>query len=371
MKCKRMLCMLLTVRMAMSLFACTSAPHEDDGVIDNETPIVETDPATEAETEAATEPTTESVTEEETETETEPATEAALETAPPIVVADNNQVFNGFFCATNGKVDAEKLDYVNCALLGPGNQAEFKMELEKSVEEGNYFWVYTTFLQGGVRNGSMTLVMMWEKHMERIVKQIKEADAYDLFLGWYMDEPLLNKFTPEQVYEVSKYNAETYGKRYFICFAVEGFAPHVYSDGIVKKHMTREFSTYITDAAYDMYWEYGPNRNTYEKINEALHEAMPEDCRIWYVPWTYVRADNKTAKQADKYELRLIAHLNAMYEFLKAEENPGGLVSFLWQGKGFGYWGVDEMVAEGYWLKLHKRLEEIGTEIVSGALNKE
>ncbi len=284
-----------------------------------------------------------------------------------------NQLLCGFYIS-RGKgepkhVDVEATDYVNCVILSAVNVEGFRADVERNVAYGNVFWVNTQFLECRVMDGVMIIPDDWQKKMDDVVALLKEWGAYERFLGWYMDEPLLNRFTPEQVHRFSRYNHEKFGKRYFICFAVEEFAPEEYSDGIVKKHMTREFSPYITDGAYDMYWDFAPNRGKYERINNRLRENLPDDCRIWYVPWTYLNS-NKTYEEAQTYEERLLEHLEAMYTFLKAEKNPGGLMSFLWHGEILGFYGVEEVTAAGYWKKLHCRLEEIGNEIVSGAWKK-
>ena len=57
-------------------------------------------------------------------------------------------------------------------------------------------------------------------------------------------------------------------------------------------------------------------------------------------------------------------------EILKAEKNPGGLMSFLWHGKILDFYGVEEVTEAGYWQKLYARLQEIGAEIISGKLNQ-
>ena len=200
--------------------------------------------------------------------------------------------------------------------------------------------------------------------MADVVQKIKSVGAWNYFLGWYMDEPLLNKFSAQDVYMFTKHNHDTYQKRYFICFAVEAVAPSAYSDGSTRGHITKETSKYITDAGYDMYWEYDVWGNKYLTANKEMHSRLADDCNIWYIPWAY--ASNQSTKTAvNTNEKTYITHLNAMYEFLKREEHPGGLMTFTFEGEKLNFYGIKEMVSEGYWLNLYIRLTKIGKEICS------
>ena len=177
-----------------------------------------------------------------------------------------------------------------------------------------------------------------------------------------MDEPLLNRFSVKNIYDFSKYNHDTFGKRYFICFSVEGIVPSEYNDGVTNGHMTKHYSTYITDAAYDMYWDFETYKDKYERINEKMKIELPDACRIWYIPWAYTTAD-KSMPDVRLMENQLLAHLNGMKEFLDGEKHKGGLMTFCWKGEHLGFYGMKEVTEQGYWQNFFDRFKQIGREI--------
>lgn len=260
--------------------------------------------------------------------------------------------------------DVEGSDYINFVFVSAFNDTDFSMQVEQAVENGNCFWINTQFLETGIKENEEGVREMgiredWQARMNALADIIREEKAWNYFLGFYMDEPLLNRFSAEQVYALSKYNHDTFGKRYFVCFSVEGIVPSEYSDHVANGRMTKEHSVYITDAGYDMYWDYDEWSEKYKSINKKMKLELPDDCKIWYVPWAFSYAD-KSAEDVAKLEPAITKHLNAMYQFLEEEEHKGGLVTFCWRGSVLGFYGMEEMLANGAWQSYFGRFKDIG-----------
>lgn len=260
-------------------------------------------------------------------------------------------------------------DFVNCSIFRADNTDSFKANIKKCYENNTFFWVDTIFIVGETVDGAEAQVYDdWKDRLEQCVEIIKSTGMYNYFLGWYMDEPGLCGFSREFISELSKYNHDTYGKRFFVTFAVAEIAPETF--GFTNDTpMTREYSEYITDASYDLYWDVNTSLDKYEACNTKLHAAVPDNCRIWYIPWQYA-LNSMTKDEAQQLESKRIDHTNKMYEFLKAEQNPGGLMCFLFNGSVNVFYGIEEMVSDGKWLDLFALDKQIGKEICSGAFRK-
>lgn len=287
------------------------------------------------------------------------------------LVFDVPEVMNGLYCSPGLKVgateDVEGSDYVNCVILSAYAEDNLPGQIRLAIKNGNAFWINTQFLERGIKKDKwgrryMQIAEDWQSEMDRVVEIVREEHAYNHFLGFYMDEPLLNRFSVKNIYDFSKYNHDTYGKRYFVCFAVEGIVPSEYNDGVTNGHMTKQYSTYITDAAYDMYWDFETYKEKYERINTKMKTELPDDCRIWYVPWTFATSYT-SADEVDLMEAQRIAHLNGMKDFLDKEEYKGGLMSFCWNGEILGFLGMKEATEKGHWQTLFERFKEIGREL--------
>lgn len=315
-------------------------------------------------------------------TTAEPTT-AEPTTASPKLDGDGQIVFtvpevlNGLYCSpgldVSSSEDVEGSDYVNCVILSAYPDADLAGQIRLAVKNGNAFWISTQFLERGIKKDKwgkryMEIAENWQSEMDSVVATVRNEGAYNYFLGFYMDEPLLNRFSVKNVYDLSKYNHDTYGKRYFICFAVEGIVPSEYNENVTNGNMTKKYSTYITDAAYDMYWDFEEYKDKYERINEKMKAELPDDCRIWYIPWGYATTD-KSIPAVRLMENQLLAHLEGMKEFLDKEENKGGLMTFCWKGEHLGFYGMKEVTEQGYWQKFFARFKEIGREIAGASQN--
>lgn len=207
----------------------------------------------------------------------------------------------------------------------------------------------------------------WKDTLQGMMHTLENEGLMDVVLGFYFDEPLLCGVTKEDYRDVTRYLRETWpALRMLTIFATNAISPDVWSSG--DDHpLDPDTTQYITDAGYDMYWDVrGDGIEPFKKVNADLKLRLGRDAvRIWYVPC--IMSYHGTSDEA--YAL---AHLEAMYDFLKEEKNPGGLMCYAYdiadhdgEVENTGYWELRDR-EEDPWKALETRLVEIGKEIVSG-----
>lgn len=208
----------------------------------------------------------------------------------------------------------------------------------------------------------------WQSIVNDVVAEAKASGAYDAMLGFYLDEPLLGGCTREDLYTLTKYNHDKIGKRFFICFAVAGVAPEVYDDPNCSPPLTPETGKYITDIGFDMYWEFDANKSKYDEIIRLMKQRSGNEAvRIWYIPWAYTDQTDDAATLT-RLNKECTRHLQAMYDYLKQEKHPGGLMVFLYDGSSLGFTGIRQ-AGDGLWKGLKQECERIGREICTGKMN--
>lgn len=304
----------------------------------------------------------------------EPVSSEKTPTFPEQIKVNVPNTFNGFYgdpgIVVSPVANLWSCDYVNCTIL---TASDLDIKIKMCVNKGIFFWINMAYIcEAGIdpTTKQMKIQPNWRENMQKVADTVKQHGAWNYFLGWYMDEPLLNKFTPENVYMFTEYNHFTFGKRYFICFAVEGIAPECYSEGIIPKSMSKETTKYLTDCAYDMYWDFDKWEDKYKKINSLMKSRVPDNCKIWYIPWAYGDVDPATStekpnmKKMAENEEKYIKHLNGMYNFLKQEQNPGGMFTFIFRGKDLNFYGIEEMVQQGHWTNYFDLVKKYGKELV-------
>ena len=205
----------------------------------------------------------------------------------------------------------------------------------------------------------------WEEELKADMDVFEEKGLMDAILGFYFDEPLLNGLSKEGLRDATKWMRENYPElRTMACFAINCISPYVWSTGD-DQLLDPDTTQYLTDAAYDMYWQINPdNEFLYKKIASNLKERFGRtDMRIWYVPC--IMCGGGKGKESN-----CIKHLEFMYEMLKNEENPGGLMCYAYdisnRDGDLGNIGFNEMRDRETdpWLTLEERLVTIGREIV-------
>lgn len=250
-----------------------------------------------------------------------------------------------------------KTDHTNTMIIG-SNPNEMIYTLQQAKETNCRVWVNVDRVWGGRKD----LGPQWQDRFDEIDRCARESGAYECLLGYYLDEPLLNRHTREDVYTLTKYNHDHFGKRFFICYAVSGIAPEEYFDPNCSPPLTPETATYITDIGFDMYWEYAPYADKYDRVIQYMKQRVGrDDVKIWYIPWAYVD-DNADSETMARLNRECTIHIEAMYAYLKKERNPGGLMVFLYDGSSLGFAGIRQ-AGDREWKTLRQTCERIGREI--------
>ena len=218
-------------------------------------------------------------------------------------------------------------------------------------------------------------IAQWKADFDAKVANLKATGYWEAVNGWYLDEPTNHN----AVLAISEY-AVKYGKRFFVCYMAGSVAPnnttinHPNSDHYVADGITEETTKYLTDIAYDLYWNPAQNVSLYEDINAEMHSRLGNNKpKIWHVTFTALSASALTnTPEANKALCdSMIANLNTMYNFLKEEENKGGLLCYSYDKPSYpgqyGLFQINEMT-NGAFDALLERANEIGREICSGIL---
>ena len=146
-----------------------------------------------------------------------------------------------------------------------------------------------------------------------------------------------------------------YNKRFFVCYMAASVQ-------------------YITDIAYNLYYNPSENISLYERVNEEMYKNLGENNpRIWHVTFAAPNSSVLTATDEEKVALceEMIADLNTMYNLLKSEENKGGLLCYSYDKPAFeGQYGIMQInnMTNGAFNEFIVRANEIGREICSGML---
>ena len=216
----------------------------------------------------------------------------------------------------------------------------------------------------------------WKDNFDQRYQEIKDSGHEDAVLGWYIDEP----DNMPAVKELSRY-AQKYGKRFFICFTVMATNGEVYGGYQGPEHtISKDTMQYLTDIAVDHYWDVdeGNNKVGYEKLYKSLHNAMPDDCKVWYIPNTFAGWGivDKSSTEIQAEAKKRIRHIQYMYECLKAEpvENRGGILFFSYDfnssaEKLYGLWNINDKT-NGAWNNVMNEAIRVGREICTGKISR-
>ena len=236
--------------------------------------------------------------------------------------------------------------------------------LERMGKQGTKVWF-------GVWNAVVAAVSPirffdnWKERLYEAMAYFFERGVCESLLGFYLDEPFLCGFTKEDYISLTRYLRQTWPQhRMLTIFAVNAIAPDVWSSGS-DRVLDPETLAYTTDAGYDMYWDVrGDGILHFEKVAASLKTRFGrDDFKVWYVPCIMNYWGNKDEAYA-------LAHTEAMYDFLKKEKHPGGLLCYAYDildhDGEIGNIGFHEMrdAAENPWHKLETRLIEIGKEMI-------
>lgn len=272
-------------------------------------------------------------------------------------------------------------DFINVFLVGDKENG-FSENSRKSFEEIHkagkkcfvYFYdmtfVYTdgqTYVDVGEEfsQGPRTVIKKdWKENLKSFLNNVKDKDYYECIEGFYIDEPLLCGIRLEDFKTVTGGIREMFpDKRIFCCFSVAGVAPDIWTlEGIPT--ITEDAGQYLTDVSFDMYHAFDEK---YSYITSEMKRRLGnrKDLRIWQVPCIMNYRGDKTEDHAVK-------HLNGLYELLKNENNPGGLMCYTYyvhpgETESIGNIGLSDMrgLKQGdvNWSTLWSEIVRIGKEV--------
>ncbi len=249
-------------------------------------------------------------------------------------------------------------DYVNTIIAEADNYT-----LNFCKEHNTRVWCSVHTLYDMIVNGYQG----WEEEFDELVSNAKATGAYDALLGWYLDEPV----DQEAVKTLSKY-AQKYGKRFFVCYTVSTVAPQIYSDGI-REPVTADQAQYLTDIAFDMYWG---DQARFDAVLASMKQRVArDDVYIWFIPGCYGSKSLASDPDAAAAEMDgWIQQLNMLYDMLKAEKKPGGLMCFAYNFNPdssvedlYGLKQINEGTG-GAWNALMAEQIKVGREICTGKM---
>lgn len=281
----------------------------------------------------------------------------------------SEDVFFGFYGLTIDSLELDtsaitysETDYVNVMLSGSTTD-EVTYALQLAKKNNCKVWIN---IHSALFTSPTILSGVWQDRFDAVDAAARNSGAYDCLLGYYLDEPLLVGISHEDLLAVTKYQKQQFGKRFFVCFAVSGVSPDVWNSPQASPPITKETAQYITDIAFDMYWNFKDNKATYDKVIADMKARIGrDDVYVWYVPCVMNGSGQFSEPLA-------IEHLQGMYDYLKQEKKPGGLMCYTLRtsnGDGLGNIGLDEM-EDDPWDELRKECQRIGREITSGKLDK-
>lgn len=282
----------------------------------------------------------------------------------------SDDVFFGYYGLTIDSLEMDisaitysETDYVNVMLCGSTTD-EVTYALQLAKKNNCKIWIN---IHSALFTSPTILSGVWQKRFDEVDTAARNSGAYDYLLGYYLDEPLLTGISHEDLIAVTKYQKQQFGKRFFVCFAASGISTDIWTPPAqASPPITKEAAQYITDVAFDIYWNFKEYKSTYDKaIADMKARIGRDDVYVWYVPCVM----NGSGKFSEPLA---IEHLQGMYDYLKKEKKPGGLMCYTLRtsnGDGLGNIGLDEM-EDNPWNKLRKECQRIGREITSGKLDK-
>jgi len=342
---------LIILLLSVLFFVSCKNNMVDESITDNNKDIPENDD-TETKKE---EPESESQTEEDTTTDNTHE------------LTEKKDIYFGYYRMSIEDYQVERTKgHLNVFLATPNltNPEETAKLIESVGKEGGKVWLYVW--QVVVASHSpFRFFDNWQERLNDMMSYFDERGVLPHILGFYLDEPFLCGFTKEDYVALTQYLHESWPEhRMLSIFAVNAVEPEVWSSGN-DCVLDPETAMYTTDAGFDMYWDVRDGGIAhYEKVVASLKKRFGrDDFNVWYVPCTMNYFGNKDEDYA-------LAHTEAMYDFLKREKNPGGILCYAYDilnhDGEIGNIGFHEMRdnAQNPWDRLENRLVEIGREIL-------
>ena len=264
---------------------------------------------------------------------------------------------------------------LNVSIIGDQNIAP---NLQKAAENGTKVWVNIQSVYEALINiGSWGAGDLWIDWFNQIESRIVGSGYASACLGFYLDEPN----AMQTLKQVSKYNTDNFGRRFFVNFRTNEVSPS--GSRNENSHITVNNTQYLTDVSFNMYADFSTtsNKNTFNNHrNNIKTYCTNENVKYWYTPETKgVKTwSNPQASAVSTRAARCITSLNFMYEKLQedyAQGKAGGLMCFTYDftgGSGDDSYGlklVNENLSNAFSGVLAKA-QEIGYDICQGTIIK-
>lgn len=202
-----------------------------------------------------------------------------------------------------------------CAIQQHGTSTVVRTA-SRAQQTGEPAWVIAPIF----RRCNQTLEQYMTLLGKKITPFVDTYQVWDNIVGLYFELPMsVEGFTGEDLLDMTRVFAETYGKRIMVNFTPEQ---------ILNPAFTKEQAAFITDAYVKCNkYEFGKALNeeidgkTFEKAEDIYSyftekaKALVPNARIWYNPYAEAGAGEDAA----------IASLEGFKKLLLEEENPGGL----------------------------------------------
>ena len=272
-------------------------------------------------------------------------------------------------------------DFVNSFLVGDLEDCKAeatKRSMQRIHEAGKKCYLYfahMTFISAisagiidvgeSVQQGPRTVKREgWKERLQELYDWLSKEEYYASVEGFYIDEPFLCGICGKDFEEVTGEISRIFkNKRIFCCFSIAGVAPDIWTlDGIEQVNETT--GQYITDAAFDMYH---PFDEKYAYITSEMKRRLGnrDNLRIWHIPCVM-------NYRGDKEEQHAVDHINGLYDLLKTEKNPGGLMCYTYfasvgETEAIGNIPLEQLRGRGEkdknWKLLWNTIVSIGKEI--------
>ncbi len=250
--------------------------------------------------------------------------------------------------------DVVRQGYFNTYMIGMN---EYMLtELKYIAEAGCTFWLSAPSYSAA-RKDDINKVM---ENTKVYIQLIKDAGYYDLFQGWFWDEPIWHGMPNEDFQILTEALYKTFGKRNGPVFATgeftntEGNETQLGTSADQMRKITKESFKYLTDIGYDSYsvdvregasnggqakydsWSAAVGNKTindgksyYRAFAEYLRECAGHDVNYWWWPTAYTTSlwgGLGGVRTAD--EAYCIAHLNFMCQEALDYEYAGGVMLY-------------------------------------------
>jgi len=255
-----------------------------------------------------------------------------------------------------------KSDVINTYVINAYSEAEYVYALQQANSVGSQVFLAIqgallvlnpNYVENSLDESKTRWILSvnWQAKFDKIVENCKNSGAYDALAGWYVDEPFCFKtgktasgyeipngsITPRDFLTISKYNSEKIGKRFFAIMGGVTFCL-VNRSGLSSSEfanrnrwidpfyfdtpqITPEMTKYVTDTGINNYDDEGYYDSYYDDLRLAMGSSW-DNAKIWHIPGTMKFRNSPMENR--------VTHLNKLYDMLKKEKNPGGLLGYYW-----------------------------------------